>query len=285
MTGTNEAEAPRGGAGGGAYLLQSDAEGDRLRLQARVWEPAAEALFDAVDVRPGWACADLGCGAMGVLGPLARRVGPRGRVVGVERDPALAAAARAYVRATGLANAEVVEGDALTAGLPAGGFDLVHARFVLPHVPDPEAFLLGMRALARPGGAVVVQEPDHHSWHFYPPCPAWPRLLAILEAAFALRGDINIGRRAFGLLRGLGLEGVTARAALLALHDGHPYMRMPLVALGALRAPILAARLAGAAELDALAAEVEQHAAGPDTLQLTFTVVQVWGRRPAGGPG
>jgi SAM-dependent methyltransferase len=206
-------------------------------------------------------------------------------VVGVERDPALAAAARAYAGEAGLANVEVVEGDALAVGLPAGGFDLVHARFVLPHVPDPAAFLAGMRALARPGGAVAVQEPDHHSWHFYPPCPAWPRLLAVLEAAFALRGDINIGRRAFGLLRGLGLTGVTARAALLALQDGHPYMRMPLVALDALRAPILAAGLADAAELETLAGEVARHAAQPDTLQLTFTVVQVWGRRPGPGGG
>src|SRR5262245_61442305 len=58
MAETTETGTTRRGAAGAAYLLRSDAEGDRLRLQARVWEPAAEALLDAVGVRPGGACAD-----------------------------------------------------------------------------------------------------------------------------------------------------------------------------------------------------------------------------------
>lgn len=36
--------------------------------------------------RPGWRCLDLGCGAMGILGPLSRRVGPDGSVVGLDQD-------------------------------------------------------------------------------------------------------------------------------------------------------------------------------------------------------
>jgi len=62
-----------------AYLLSgAHGELERLRLQAQVWEPDAEALLDSIRVRRGWDCIDLGCGAMGILGPLSRRVGPDG---------------------------------------------------------------------------------------------------------------------------------------------------------------------------------------------------------------
>ena len=48
-----------------AYLLSSGAaELERLRLQARVWEPEAEHLLDRIGVEPGWRCLDLGCGGM-----------------------------------------------------------------------------------------------------------------------------------------------------------------------------------------------------------------------------
>lgn len=89
------------------YLL-SDAtsERERLRLQARVWEHETEAWLDLLGPIPDWRCLDLGCGAMGLLGPLARRVGPDGHVVGVDRDSLQLRGARDFV----LENAEVAPG-------------------------------------------------------------------------------------------------------------------------------------------------------------------------------
>src|SRR5262249_44564216 len=43
---------------------------ERLRLQARVWEAETEAWLDHMGPITGWRCLDLGCGAMGILGPL-----------------------------------------------------------------------------------------------------------------------------------------------------------------------------------------------------------------------
>jgi hypothetical protein len=49
-------------AAGNAYLLSGGAaELERLRSQARVWEPAAEQLLDQIGVAPRWRCLDLGC--------------------------------------------------------------------------------------------------------------------------------------------------------------------------------------------------------------------------------
>jgi predicted RNA methylase len=71
----------------GNYLLPNVAvEMERLRLQARVLEPEAEAMLERIQIKEGWNCVDLGCGGMGILGPLSRRVGASGSVVGVDLD-------------------------------------------------------------------------------------------------------------------------------------------------------------------------------------------------------
>jgi SAM-dependent methyltransferase len=264
----------------GDYILLSDEEKERLQLQARTWQPETEHLLDQIGLRSGWACLDIGCGAMGILGPLSRRVGPSGRVSGLEMDGKLLAAAEQYVFDEGLTNVTLRQGDAYQSGFSPDSFDLVHERFVMPHVADPPAVLQEMIRLARPGGYVVVQEPDHSSWNLWPYSEKWPPLLSLLESALALRGDINIGRRIFALARDAGLEDVCIRAGLVALQDSHPYMKMPMVAAAAMRSHMLAAELTTKAELDDLLADFDRRVSDPETTMITFTTTQVWGRKP-----
>src|SRR5207247_9427073 len=85
------------------YLLAGGAaELERLQLQARVWEPETEVMLEMIGVAPGWRCIDLGCGAMGLLGPLSRRVGPKAEVTGDDMDARPPGGARAYVHAAEL---------------------------------------------------------------------------------------------------------------------------------------------------------------------------------------
>ena len=74
----------------------------------------------------------------GILELLAERVGPRGRVVGLEVDPVhVAMAPPELVAEQGLTNVEVIRADARHTGLPPASFDVAHARTVLVNVPDP----------------------------------------------------------------------------------------------------------------------------------------------------
>jgi 2-polyprenyl-3-methyl-5-hydroxy-6-metoxy-1,4-benzoquinol methylase len=262
------------------YILASDKEKERLQLQARVWESETEAMLNCIGLQPGRSCLDLGCGAMGILGPLSRQVGPDGQVLGVDSDPNLLAAAHVYVQEEGLTNVELLEADVYDTDLPHASFDLVHERFVFPHVASPEKMLDKMIALTKPGGVVAVQEADQYSWNFFPERPKWPRLKQIIEATFALRSDINIGRRTYGFLRQAGLEDVQIRAAVLALQNSHPYMRMPIIGVTAMRQRIIEAGLSTDAELDDLLADLEQCTSLPETFMITFTVTQVWGCKP-----
>src|SRR5215217_3058945 len=82
--------------------------------------------------------------------------------------------------------------------------------------------------LARPGGTILLEDPDTGSWHFNPPPPALERLIELIEEAFlASGGDWRAGRKHLQLLREFGIEG-NVRAEVLALPPGHPYLRLPL---------------------------------------------------------
>ena len=83
------------------------------------------------------------------------------------------------------------------------------------------------------------------------------------------------------MLRQAGLEEVRIRAAVIALQNGHPYMRLPVQFATSLRQRILDASLLTEAQLDEALAAWEEIASNPDTFVTSFIVTQVWGRKPA----
>lgn len=265
-----------------SYILSDSAsELERLRVQARVWEPAARAMLEQIGVGPGWDCVDLGCGAMGILGPLSRRVGARGRVVGVDMDARQLSAARAYVLEEGLENVEILERDAYKTALPRESFDLAHVRFLFAPVGRDEELLTELLGLTRPGGAIAVQEPDASAWGYYPQSLQWERLKEAILAAFRSGGgDFDAGRRTYGMLRRAGLEDVEVRAEVVALAGLHPYKRVPAQFAASLRERILKAEILKESELDELVQDCERLAADPETVMSSFVVTQVWGRKP-----
>lgn len=263
------------------YLLTGgSAELERLRLQARVWEPEAEAMLDRIGVAPGWYCIDLGCGAMGLLGPLSHRVGTRGHVIGVDIDPKQLAAARELVQENKLENVEILERDAYDTHLPRESFNFTHVRFVFAPGGRDDELLREMLALTRPGGVVAIQEPDASCWSCYPAHPAWERLKGAILTAFARGGgDFNAGKRTFGMLRRAGLEDIHIRAAVIALQDTHLYKRLPIQFAISLRQQIVDGGILSESELDQAITECEQVASDPATIVMSFVVTQVWGRK------
>jgi ubiquinone/menaquinone biosynthesis C-methylase UbiE len=266
----------------GDYVLSDSAsELERLRLQARVWEPETEAWLDRLGTTEGWHCLDLGCGAMGILGPLARRVGPSGRVVGVDIDPVQLRGARAFVAENALTNVEILESDAYASPLPAGSFDLTHVRFLFAPVGRDAELMNELWRLTKPGGIIAIQEPDAAAWRCYPLSEAWDRLKAAIVEAFRRGGgDFDAGRRTYMMLRDRGAENVQMRAAVVALAPGDPYLRLPIQFATSLRSRILDGGLMSRSELDAAIGECEKVAADPRTTGVTFVVTQVWARKP-----
>ena len=111
---------------------------------------------------PGSRVLDVGCGTGADVRALARRVGPGGRVTGIDASEQLIAAAQPA--GPGAAPVGFLHGSAGELPFPDGAFDAARAERVIEHVPDPAAAVAQMLRVVRPGGQVLVADPDHGLW-------------------------------------------------------------------------------------------------------------------------
>ena len=267
------------------YALGADTdETARLQRQSDELQPEARALLarlGELGLRPAQAALDLGCGPRGILDLLAEAVGPGGRVVGIDADPTHVTAARQYAFGQGLANVEVLAGDARHTGLPAESFDLVHTRTLLVTIPEPAEVVAEMARLARPGGLVASQEADAEFSICYPPLPEWDRLLSLFRASFPRAGaDLRLGRRLPELFREAGLIDVGATVYASSYPAGHSRRTVIPDLVRSLHPVILGLGLAGERELAEVDAAVRAHLADPRTLIMPHLLVTAWGRKP-----
>ncbi|MBL6080859.1 methyltransferase domain-containing protein [Belnapia sp. T18] len=98
------------------------------RIDAR-FAPVLDLLLARAAPRPGEHVLDIGCGSGTSTIALAERVGPDGRVLGVDIAAESVEAARRRIAAAGLAQAEALLADAAAHPFPSGGFDLLASRF------------------------------------------------------------------------------------------------------------------------------------------------------------
>jgi len=142
------------------YVFGGDsAELRRLVVQAAGLETEAASMLDTIAIRPGWRAVDIGCGPVGILALLSKRVGPSGAVVGLEREWRFVDMAVGEIERRRLGNVEVVCGDALSADLEEASFDFAHERLVLMNLPQAEQKRLvsHMLALLKPGGTIALR--------------------------------------------------------------------------------------------------------------------------------
>jgi ubiquinone/menaquinone biosynthesis C-methylase UbiE len=168
-----------------------------------------EASLRQMRVQPGERILDVGSGLGQLTRALARAAGPAGHVVGVERDPEQM---REALRQAGAAGEDgLVDfrvGGAVDLPLDDdqwGTFDIVHARFLLEHVPDPPAVVGAMVRAARPGGRIVLEDDDHDVLRFFPELPETRRLWEAYFRTYAKFGrDPYVGRRLVAMLHEAG---------------------------------------------------------------------------------
>jgi SAM-dependent methyltransferase len=257
------------------YLLAGQlSELERLQLQSRVWEPAGRSLLAELPNGSGRRALDVGCGVMGWLRLLSEWVGPTGEVVGSDYADNFLSAAQSLVEQENLSRVKLVKDDLFHSCLPPQSFDLVHARFEIAPLGRAEEQLAIYRRLLKPGGWIVLEDPDTASWRLNPSTPAVERLIAAIGQAFrAAGGSMDAGWDLPALLRTLGAE-PTIRAQVVALPPGHPYLRLPLQFAQALEPRLVT--LLGKEELAALLQDVEHALNAPGTWGTTFTLIQAF---------
>jgi len=257
------------------YPLQRDrTEHRRLATQAEFWAADAAALFESAGVREGSRVADLGCGTPHVALELARRVGPRGLVYALDNDARLIESMATLSEPPWL---QPVYGDAYALPWPDGSLDAVHARFVAAPCGRLDALVSEMRRVLRPGGLLMLQEPDADGWQS-PGGAAWLRLRALIRAGFERRGgDFDAGRSLRAAMRGL-LGDLRERRVAHTLPTRHPYAKLPLEFSDVLEGTWSAAGGQDFADRHAARALVTASLEDAHADATTFTLVQVWGR-------
>ena len=260
----------------GNYPIEHRAgEIERLHIQSGAMAPDALAMLDRIGPIKSWTCLDIGCGPGGITDLLSARVGPAGRVVGLDMD----AEFLEHARRNAPSNVEFHLGDAYGSDLSAGTFDLVHMRFVASTAGNPEQLLKEATRLARPGGIVALQEPDGSTLNCYPPHPAWDRLKAVLLAVFkGVGADLELARRLYNLVHQAGFRDVEYRTALLGVRSIDPMVDYLPSTVESLRGSVVKLALLNESELNAALRDCRQHLSQPGTAFTMYTVAQVWGR-------
>jgi ubiquinone/menaquinone biosynthesis C-methylase UbiE len=118
----------------------------------------AAVIVEHLQLQPGMAVADIGCGPGRLAVPVARAVGPSGRVVAVDVQTGMLDRARAKAAAADVSNIEFVEAAVGSGALQREAFDRVLLVTVLGEIPDQAACLAEAFAALRPGGVLSVTE-------------------------------------------------------------------------------------------------------------------------------
>ena len=138
---------------------------------------------------------------------------PSALVVGVDLSPAFVA--EAAMAASG--RCRFMVGDVTRTPLPSAPADLVYGRFLLVHLPDPRATVAAWASELRPGGMVVVEEPeriDTDDRDFL-------RYLELASAVVADRGgDLYVGHELLDLTAPPGTSIVVRQDAPLEVRAG-----------------------------------------------------------------
>ncbi|GAA2593845.1 methyltransferase domain-containing protein [Dactylosporangium fulvum] len=260
---------------GGGYLLdnQQAEAGVRFDALATLFNPSTFRHIDALGVAEGWRCWEVGAGGASVPSWLAERVGPTGHVLATDIDVSWMAADADY---------EVHRHDVGADPPPGDGFDLVHARLVLVHVPQRAAALAAMTSALRPGGWLLVEEADPMMQPLACPDESGPaqRLANKLKHDFrtlmAQRGvDLSYGRTLPRLLRDAGLADVEADAFFPI--TGAACALLEQATVRQIRDRLIAAGLATGEEIDR---HLDNLATGLLDV-ATSPMISAWGRRPA----
>ncbi|HEX2180046.1 MAG TPA: methyltransferase domain-containing protein, partial [Actinomycetota bacterium] len=107
-------------------------------------------------LQPGQVVVDLGSGSGVDTFLAAQRVGPQGRVVGVDLTPEMVALANSAKRSAGLQNVEFVSGEMEQVPMPDGSVDVVISNCAINLSDDKQSVFAEIARVLRPGGSIGI---------------------------------------------------------------------------------------------------------------------------------
>jgi len=260
-------------------LATGEAASHRLHVLHNVYGFGTRRLLRDAGLRRGMRVADLGCGVGVVTSVLAGIVGPEGEVFGVDFSGAQIAQARTLMEHA--KNVKFIKASAADTGLPRESFDFVYSRFLLIHLPDPEAALREMFALLKPNGILVCEDGDLTSAGSEPKSAlqAFSDLWAGLGPKRGV--DYTLGRRLYQMVSaaGFGTPEIVFNQPAVAHGENKRLLELSVAEAGP---AFVEAGLITKEELDRTLIEMRHAGEDGGILAIMPRMSQVWARKPAG---
>ncbi|WP_371496981.1 methyltransferase domain-containing protein [Kitasatospora sp. NBC_00374] len=248
-------------------------EAERIDFGAVAYDGFTRARLLALGARPGLRCLDLGAGTGTVSRWLAEEVGAD--VLAVDRDPR-------FVEPYAGPRLRTLAADITSADFDPGRFDLVHARFLLMHLPDSRRTIARLAGLLAPGGRLVLSDAIDLTTAGAPDSPYRLAMRAMWRGLRESIGtDVGWTPRYPVRLREAGLTGVGAEVYVPPLTPGAPITAFWLDTWRRVREAMLAT---GLVDADTLAA-AERDLASPDFADLSPGMITAWGEAAGSGRG
>jgi ubiquinone/menaquinone biosynthesis C-methylase UbiE len=134
----------------------------------REWQDP-EAILALIGLKAGMTFVDIGCGAGFFALPAARIVGLKGKIYGVDANPASIAALKEEAAKEGLKNLYLTAGEAETTIPCEHCADFVFYGICLHDFHDPAKVLLNAKRILKPGGKLIDLDWKKEDMPFGPP--------------------------------------------------------------------------------------------------------------------
>ncbi len=117
------------------------------------WEAVEE-----LDLKPGDAVLEIGCGTGANFPLLEERIGANGRLTGVDLTHSMLNEAEKKIKTAGWTNVDLIHCSAKDYEFPARGFDGVLSTFALTLEPEYDAVIAGIASALRPGKRFAIAD-------------------------------------------------------------------------------------------------------------------------------
>lgn len=119
-----------------------------------------EKVMDAAGIKPGMIIGEVGAGRGRFTMHLARRVGTKGKILANDIDAEGLAYLRERCQRAGINNVKTILGEVDDPHFPEGALDMVFMVWTYHFFDQPITMLKRMLPALKPGGTIVLVEPD-----------------------------------------------------------------------------------------------------------------------------
>jgi SAM-dependent methyltransferase len=256
------------------YILDdaSALEYKRLDLMSKILDPWTRGYLTSLGIGEGWHCLELGGGNGSIAEWLSAKVGPSGDVTAIDVNPVLLELVPAQ-------NLSVRQMDVRTGELRADSYDFVTCRALLHQIAEYAPAMLGrMAAAVKPGGWLLIQEPDFHLAPTTEP-EVWATMWkGLIEWGRSNGVDWLIGRKLPSMVEALGFGHPQAKTDVQNIRGrdrGALYFQLFFAEV---RDRVIGAGQLDAATIDAASALLDD----PNYWTQCWMMTAVWVRKPLG---